>query len=157
MPALTGSQPIVFSVYDPNASVSFLLPPARNGAPSNPFITVNGQTNLDKWVSGFKQNDALGTLPPVIAPALSSPATLTMARYSPGSDGGALRSMMDYHADQVQMSINPASLSAVTVSSSEETEVLSNKPGSGKGNKSKTSQGELCATDANGDAECEDV
>ncbi len=43
MPALTGSQPIAFSVYDANASVSFLLPPPVAGTSSNPYITVNGQ------------------------------------------------------------------------------------------------------------------
>ena len=157
MPALNGSQPIVFSVYDPNASVSFLLPPARNGTPANPNITVNGQTNLDKWVSGFKQNAALG-YKEELTPAVRSLATTAPAVYrSSGIDGGAIRSALDYHADMTQMSIQNTTLSAVTVSSPKETEVLSNKPGAGKSNKSKTSQGELCATDANGDTECEDV
>jgi hypothetical protein len=54
---------------------------------------------------------------------------LTPATYSPGSEAGALRSIMDYHADQVQMSIVPASLSGVTVSSPESVEILPGKSG----------------------------
>jgi hypothetical protein len=119
MPALNGSQPITFSVYDAKASVSFLLPPAVNGVSSNPYITVNGQTNLGNWVSNFIQNSALGAPPAVLIPAT----------YSPGSEAGALRSIMDYHADQVQMSILPASLSGVTVSSPESVEILPGKSG----------------------------
>jgi autotransporter-associated beta strand protein len=147
MPALNGSRPIVFSVYDANASVSFLLPPAVNGASSNPYITVNGQTNLGNWVSNFIQNSALG----------APPAVLTMARYTPGSEAGALRSMMDYHADQVQMTIVPKSLSGVTVSSPEDVEIVSGKAASGKGSKSSTSGGELCSTDKDGNTVCEEI
>jgi hypothetical protein len=147
MPALNGSRPIVFSVYDANASVSFLLPPAVNGASSNPYITVNGQTNLGNWVSNFIQNSALG----------APPAVLTMARYTPGSEAGALRSMMDYHADQVQMTIVPKSLSGVTVSSPEDVEIVSGKAASGKDSKSSTSGGELCSTDKDGNTVCEEI
>jgi autotransporter-associated beta strand protein len=147
MPALNGSQPITFSVYDANASVSFLLPPAVNGVSSNPYITVNGQTNLGNWISNFIQNSALG----------APPAVLTMANYSPGSEAGALRSMMDYHADQVQMTIVPKSLSGVTVSSPEDVEIVSGKAASGKGSKSSTAGGELCSSDKEGNTVCEEI
>jgi autotransporter-associated beta strand protein len=152
MPALNGSRPIVFSVYDANASVSFLLPPAVNGASSNPYITVNGQTNLGNWVSDFTQNSALGA-----PPATSSPAVLAMARYSPGSEAGALRSMMDYHADQVQMSIVPKSLSGVMVSSPEDVEIISGKAAASKSGKPSSSGGELCSTDNDGNTVCEEI
>ena len=152
--ALNGSQATVFSVYDPNASVSFLLPPALSGSLSNPNIVINGQTNLGNWVSNFRQNAALG-YKEEISPVLRSVAPAIYR--SSGIDGGAIRSALDYHADMTQMSIQITTLSAVTVSSPEETEVLSNKLGTGKSNKAKTSQAEVCSVDANGDTECEDV
>jgi hypothetical protein len=150
MPALNGSQPIVFSVYDANASVSFLLPPPVSGASSNPYITVNGQTNLGNWVSNFTQNSALGAPP-------APPTILTMATYSPGSEAGALRSLIDYHADQVQMTIVPKSLSGVTVSPPEDIAIISGKATSGKGGKSSTSGGELCTSDKDGNTVCEEI
>jgi hypothetical protein len=114
MPALTGSQPIVFSVYDANASVSFLLPPAVNGISSNPYITVNGQTNLGNWVSNFTKNPALGA-PEVFVPAIYKPS---------GLDGGAIREVMNFHADQVQMNIVLFERSGVTVSSPDNVELI---------------------------------
>jgi mucin-19 len=60
IPALSGSQPISFSVYDPNASIAFRLPPNSAIVVSNPNIVINGQTNLSNFASGFTQNAALG-------------------------------------------------------------------------------------------------
>jgi hypothetical protein len=147
MPALTSSRPITFSVYDADASVSFLLPPPVSGVSSNPYITVNGQTNLGNWVSNFIQNSALG----------APPAVLTTASYSPGSEAGALRSMMDYHADQVQMSIIPKSLSGVTVSSPELVEIVSGKATIQKSGKASSQGGEVCIADKDGKTVCEEI
>jgi autotransporter-associated beta strand protein len=119
MPALTGTRPIAFSVYDANASVSFLLPPPVAGASSNPNITVNGQTNLGNWISNYQQHSALGA-PEVLIPAVYRPS---------GVEGGALREMMDFHADQVQMSIVPIERSGVTVSSPDNVEIVPGKSG----------------------------
>ncbi|MBU3588402.1 hypothetical protein ICN30_11200 [Polynucleobacter sp. 31A-FELB] len=126
---------------------SFLLPPAVNGVSSNPYITVNGQTNLGNWVSNFIQNSALGAPPPV----------MTMASYSAGSDAGALRSMMDYHADQVQMTIVPKSLSGVTVSSPDNVEIVSGKGATKNSGKSSSPSGELCSSDRDGNTVCEEI
>ena len=123
MPALTGSEAVSFSVYDPKASISFLLPPNSSVLVSNPYVVINGQTNLQKWATGFTQNAALG------APPVEITARPTTLRYSPGSDAGALRSIIDFHADQVQMSIISATLSGVTVSSPESVEIISGKSG----------------------------
>jgi hypothetical protein len=65
--------------------------------------------------------------------------------------------MMDYHADQVQMTIVPKSLSGVTVSSPEDVEIFSGKAASGKDSKSSTSGGELCSTDKDGNTVCEEI
>jgi autotransporter-associated beta strand protein len=147
---LNGNQSVVFSVYDPNASVSFLLPPIQNGVISNPNIVINGQTNLSNWVSNFKQNSALGAQE-VFAPAVYKPSNNSVI------DGGAIRSAMDYHADTIQMTIIPKSLSGVTVSSPENVEIVSGKATTKNSGKSSSLSGELCSSDKDGNTVCEEI
>ena len=145
MPALAGSQPIVFSVYDPNASVSFLLPPAVNGVSSNSNITVNGQTNLGNWVSGFTKNSALGA-PEVFVPAVYKPSRL---------DGGALRDAMEFHANQTQANIgqNNRITAEVTVGTIEDDEPSkASSVEKSKTNKNRTDSD--CGTDQGSAKDC---
>ena len=116
IPVLNGSQPITFSVYDPTASVSFLLPPQLAGALFNPNLVINGQTNLGIWASGFTQNAALGAPPAVISNFKTS--------YSSNLDGGALRDVISRFADEAQISIAYSSRSGVTVSSPDNVELV---------------------------------
>jgi hypothetical protein len=152
IPPLTGNDPTLpgplkrLSVYDPSASISFLIPPTNYRKPI-PGFEIDGRTNLGNWVSNFTQNSALGAPPTVLTPA----------GYSPGSEAGALRSIMDYHADQVQMTIVPKSLSGVTVSSPENVEIVSGKAASKNSGKSSSPSGELCSSDKDGNAVCEEI
>jgi hypothetical protein len=65
--------------------------------------------------------------------------------------------MMDYHADQVQMSIIPKSLSGVTVSSPELVEIVSGKATTQKSGKASSQGGEVCIADKDGKTVCEEI
>jgi autotransporter-associated beta strand protein len=184
IPALSGSQPISFSVYDPMASIAFRLPPDASTVVSNPNIVINGQTNLGNFASGFTQNAALGytiNLPasaygdlPFIANSLfpdfnfeinglplntpqSTNRVPSFDLANKLANGGSIRGLADYQMELVKMSTNMKSLSGVSVSTPSDVEVQSDKPGARKSNAPKRAATEICMTDANGTTECEEI
>jgi hypothetical protein len=180
IPALSGTQPISFSVYDPMASIAFRLPPNSTIVVSNPNIVINGQTNLGNFASGFTQNAALGytiNLPASANGDLPSQANslffglndFPLNTYQPTdrlasfelanklADGGAIRGLADYQAELIKMSATSSSRTGVSVSAPESIEIQSDKPGSGKSNTSKSVGTEICTTDASGNTECEEI
>jgi autotransporter-associated beta strand protein len=184
IPALSGSQPISFSVYDPNASIAFRLPPDASTVVSNPNIVINGQTNLGNFASGFTQNAALGYTINLPASAYGDPFALANRPFpdfnsglnglpfnttQPGNqfasfelanklaDGGAIRGLADYQAELIKMSATSSSRTGVSVSAPESIEIQSDKPGAGKSNTSKSVGTEICTTDASGNTECEEI
>ena len=75
---------------------------------------ISGGSALTKTGSGILKLDEVNMN--IGAP----PTMLTMAGYSPGSEAGALRSMIDLHADQVQMSVDEKILASGAMVSSPE-------------------------------------
>ncbi|WP_114652568.1 beta strand repeat-containing protein [Polynucleobacter necessarius] len=134
MSAQSETQPggVAFSVWDPDASVNFNLPvqTASNSAypmncgqlnlqnpNSRDVPTIDGSNNfgldpnlsgVNNWGDEFVQNRALGYVPPVVPPAIAPPiqASLVRASYVPIVNGGMLREVLDFHADQVQMAVD---------------------------------------------------
>jgi autotransporter-associated beta strand protein len=147
IPAFSGDGPHIFSVVDPNASISFLLPPPSGSLPSNVNLIFNGQTNASSFVSGITQNAALGYVPP-------TSAGLSNASSRSSIDGGALKNTLAFQANESQMSITPESVSGVTVSSPESVEIISGKE---KKSKSQSQTTDSCVTDKDGNTKCEDI
>ena len=172
MTARTASQPgdVVFSVWDPAASVNFNLPiqtTANSGCSSNcgqvnlqnpnslDSLTIYGSTNfaqaanltgVDNWGTGYLQGNALGYVPPIVV-------AQTVNRVS--VDGGMLREVIDFHADQTQMVIDSGyALASIKVIAPEpiDTDVKSSKTSE---TKSKAASGEAsCTVDDKGDLKC---
>lgn len=78
------------------------------------------------------------------------------ASYVPEFNGGALRELMDFHADQVQMTIASKNIGGVSVSAPEDTELVpsaSANKGSAIGS---LAGGESCSADQFGDVKCQE-
>ena len=172
MTARTASQPgdVVFSVWDPAASVNFNLPiqtTANSGCSSNcgqvnlqnpnslDSLTIYGSTNfaqaanltgVDNWGTGYLQGNALGYVPPIVV-------AQTVNRVS--VDGGMLREVIDFHAYQTQMVIDSGyALASIKVIAPEliDTDVKSSKTSE---TKSKAASGEAsCTVDDKSDLKC---
>jgi autotransporter-associated beta strand protein len=145
IPVLSGSQGAIFSVYQPTASISFLLPPQLAGSLFNSNLIFNGQTNLSNWGSGFTQNRALGALPVQL-----------MAVFNSSVDGSVLHKLVDYHADQAHTNSDLPALSRVSGGSSGSVEITAGSVEGGSSNKKGTSKFDRseCETDA---MECEQL
>ncbi|MBU3606594.1 hypothetical protein IEN92_07485, partial [Polynucleobacter sp. MWH-Creno-3A4] len=168
----TGGQ-VTFSVYDPGSAITFMLPThASSGGASQlnlyngnmASLAINGPTNYagnpntgtasDQW-SAPVLGDALGYVAPPNAPTV-----LVRATYVPGVDGAMLREAIDYHADQVQMTVDARLMSGVvSVSSPEEvalaarsTVTSSTKKGNTLVNKAGSTT--ICSADEKGETNC---
>ena len=168
---------VTFSVWDPAASVSFNLPEqsiANSGCSSNcgqinlqnpgslDRLSINGTSNfildanvtgVNNWGSEITFNQALGYVAPVTV--VSSPQVSQLNVTYENITAGALREALDYHADQVQMTVDIRSLIAgVTVSSPENTQVASAKTGAIKSLLKSGDNHVICAVDQKGDMYC---
>jgi mucin-19 len=168
MSAQASSQPgsVTFSVWDPAASISFNLPVqtlVNSGCSTscgqinlqNPnsvdALKVYGDTNfstnanltgVNNWGTGYIQGNALGYVPPTVINI-------------PRVDGGMLREVMDFHADQVQMVVDSGyALASVKVVAPELTQ-SNDKPSTASESSNKTAAGEVtCTVDDRGDLKC---
>jgi autotransporter-associated beta strand protein len=183
MTARTASQPggVVFSVWDPAASVNFNLPiqtTANSGCSTNcgqvnlqnpnslDSLTIYGSTNFtqaanltgqNNWGNQLAVSNALGYVAP---PPVIPPATLTATQQIPSIDslsGGALREALDYHADQAQMFVDMKVLMAgVTVSTPEEIQAAPKKAGTTIKAPKNGDSSAICSVDEKGDMYCGD-
>ncbi len=177
--ASAASQPgtFTFSIYDPSSSINYLLPiqtAASSGCTSNcgqmnlqnpnslDNLVVNGSNNFTPVanVSGENNwrtattNEALGYSAPTPTPTPITLARTTSVAYE-GLAGGALREALDYHADQVQMTVDLRSLIAgVTVSSPDGTQVHPKKQNVIKELLKSGDNHVICSIDDKGDLYC---
>ncbi|WP_216240090.1 YDG domain-containing protein [Polynucleobacter sp. JS-Polo-80-F4] len=181
MTARTASQPggVVFSVWDPAASVNFNLPiqtTANSGCSTNcgqvnlqnpnslDSLTIYGSTNFtqaanltgqNNWGNQLTVSNALGYVAP---PPVIPPATLPATQQIPSIDslsGGALREALDYHADQAQMFVDMKVLMAgVTVSTPEEIQAAPKKAGTTIKAPKNGDSSAICSVDEKGDMYC---
>ena len=143
-------------------------------------LVINGSSNfaldanlsgVNNWGNQFTSANALGYVAPTITPPAPTPAItaaapapalnipLVLASYIPreGVAGGALREVIDFHADQVQYAGNSRSFGGVSVSSPEDTEVISSKSGKSKGKSlDEASTTNICTVDQSGNTKCEE-
>ncbi|MBU3594824.1 filamentous hemagglutinin N-terminal domain-containing protein [Polynucleobacter sp. 86C-FISCH] len=138
---------------------------------SSNFALDANLTGVNNWGNQFTSANALGYLAPTTtppaptptitaaepAPALNTP--LVLASYIPreGVAAGALREVIDFHADQVQYAANSRSFGGVSVSTPEDTEVISSKSGKSKGKSlDEASTTNICTVDQSGNTKCEE-
>ena len=170
MSAQSSSQPgtMTFSVWDPAASVGFNLPVqtvANSGCSANcgqynlqnpnsrDVLIINGSTNfaldanltgVNNWGNEFIQKQALGYTPPA-AVVISTPRV----------DGGMLREVIDFHADQTQAVVNAGYELATVKVAAPEVVIEVDKPTTSSKANSETVGGEAsCTTDDKGDTKC---
>lgn len=170
---------VTFSVWDPAASVSFNLPEqtvANSGCSSNcgqinlqnpgslDALAINGSTNfmldanlsgVNNWGNQITNGNALGYVPPVV----ERNTPLVLAAYVPreGVAGGSLREVIDFHADQTQLSVSQRMYGGVSVSAPEQTEVMVAKSAKAQSKSLGGSKGaDVCAVDRDGNTKCEE-
>lgn len=172
MTANSATQPgvVTFSAYDPTANISYLLPLQTSGAGAgqmnlqnlnsrdgliingaNNYATVQNQSGLNNWTVPATITNALGyvplaTTPPQVASSIAFMATL---------EAGSLREAMDFHADQVQMTLDERALiAAVSVSAPSKVEIVRSSAAVGNALISKDGVDAICTADSNGVANC---
>jgi hypothetical protein len=172
---------VTFSVWDPASSLNFNLPlqeVANSGCSTNcgqlnlqnpnslDSLTLNGVSNfivaanltgVNNWGSSYVQNEALGYIPPAVVP----PVSAVRASFIPIMNGGMLREVLDFHADQVQMTVDAKILAGgVTVSSPEEiaqvarSVIASTKTKGAKATLNSAGAAVICSVDEKGDTYC---
>ena len=176
MSAQASVQPgsVTFSVWDPSASVNFNLPEqsvANSACSSNcgqinlqnpnsiDILAINGSTNfaldanlagVNNWGSEYVQRSALGFTPPATTP-------LVRASYAPEFNGAVLREVIDFHADQVQMTLASRNIGGVSVSAPEDTEIAPSTPAKKGSASGSVVGGESCSADELGAVKCEET
>jgi hypothetical protein len=137
---------------------------------SSNFVSNANLTGQNNWGNNLIVGEALGYVAPPVIPAVISPVITPdlsvvpepvlasqpiSIPYIDGLSGGALREVLDYHADQVQMTVDMRNLIAgVTVSSPEDVKVVAAKAGSAKGLLKSGDNHVICAIDERGDLYC---
>jgi hypothetical protein len=166
--ALSSGGQVTFSVYDPNSSVTFLLPThSTNGVDqlnlyngNAASLAIYGSSNYannpntgsasDQW-SAPTLGNALGYVAPVSNQA--PPLNIFMRTL----DSGSLREAIDFHADQVQMTVDERALVAsVSVSAPVRTEVIRSRAATGNTLIKKDGGDAICSADDKGDLNCGD-
>jgi hypothetical protein len=179
MSAQSSSQPggVTFSIWDPASRLNFNLPlqtVANSGCSSNcgqlnlqnpnslDVLTLNGRSNfntvanltgVNNWGSSYVQNEALGYIAAVtpVTPAV------TPRVGAPMLEGGMLREALDFHADQVQMTVDERALIAsVSISAPVRTEVIRSSKAVANTLIKKDGGDVICTADAKGDLSCGD-
>lgn len=175
MSARASTQPgsVTFSVWDPAANVSFNVPEqtVANSACSNncgqinlqnpssrDILTINGRTNfaldanltgVNNWGNEYVQRNAIGYASPVTIPSIR-PSNVSEI------NGGMLREVIDFHADQVQMAIATRISSRVLVGEPENIEITPLDSDKKSTLSNQLSAGTICTVDQFGDTQCEE-
>ena len=178
MSAQSSTQPggVTFSVWDPASSLNFNLPlqeVANSGCSTNcgqlnlqnpnslDSLTLNGVSNfivaanltgVNNWGSSYVQNEALGYIPPVVVP----PTTIVRTPFFVAINGGVLREVIDFHADQVQMTLSSRNTAGVVVSAPEDTEVMSENAAKKSALNGISGGSNVCTVDEDGATKCEE-
>jgi hypothetical protein len=134
------------NLQNPNSLDSLTL----NGI-SN-FIVAANLTGINNWGSSYVQNDALGYIPPAVVP----PVSAVRASFIPVMNGGTLREIIDFHADQTQNSLASRNIGGVSVTASDEPTVLSSEGSKKSASSAKSSSSESCTVDQYGETKCQE-
>ncbi len=173
--AATSGGVVTFSVWDPVAAqaVNFILPThTSNGEVqlnlyngNSASLAIYGSSNYannsntgsasNQWSAPTLAN-ALGYVAPETyqAPYQASPSIA----FTPSIvDAGSLREVIDFHADQVQMTANERALiAAVSVSAPVRAEIVRSRSVAANALVSKDGVDAVCTVDSNGDMNCGD-
>jgi hypothetical protein len=178
MSAQSSAQPgsVTFSVWDPASRLNFNLPlqeVANSGCSTNcgqlnlqnpnslDSLTLNGVSNfivaanltgVNNWGASYVQNEALGYIPLTVV----LPVSAVRASFIPAMNGGTLREIIDFHADQTQNSLASRNIGGVSVTASDEPAVLSSEGSKKSASSAKSSSSDSCTVDRYGETKCQE-
>jgi hypothetical protein len=170
--ATTTGGTVTFSVWDPAAKVTFILPTHTTSGQTllnlyngnSASLAIYGSSNYANnpntgSASGQWSAPTLGNALGYVEPASyqAPPVNPTINTYVRTVDGGSLREAIDFHADQVQMIVDERALIAsVSLSAPVRTEVIRSRTATGNTLIKKDGGDAVCSADDKGDLNCGD-